>query len=106
MQRGEIKSIIGELGEEFAYGEQNVFGHFVRCGQRIPAKLKINADFMADNAYFATLLVTDEISPVIGEEVTDKNGVLWLIDAVNPLYDKGAVQGYFLTLRTGQGIRA
>lgn len=104
MFRQDIAGIVSELGEEFVYAEKAHFGHLVRCGQKIPQKLKINAEHMADNAFFATLLVTDEFSPVIGEEIEDKNGVVWLIDAVSPVYEKGEVQGYFLVLRTFQGI--
>lgn len=104
MLRSDIESIVFELGEEFAYAEKAHFGHLVRCGQKIPQKLKIYAENMAANAFFATLLVTDEFSPVIGEELEDKNGVVWLIDAVSPVYEKGEVQGYFLVLRSCQGI--
>lgn len=100
----EIESIIRELGEEFDYGGSKYRGHLVRCGQNLPPQLKINADFMPQNAFFATLLVTNEIIPLVGDEVTDMNEVCWLIDTVTPLYSRGEVQGYYLALRTNQGI--
>lgn len=104
MQRHDIESIISALGETFSYKEKDYRGYLVRCGQNLPPQLKINADFMPQNAFFATLLVTNEIIPLVGDEVTDTNEVCWLIDTVTPLYSRGEVQGYYLALRTNQGI--
>ncbi len=104
MLRQEIESIIQDVGEEFDCQGNKYRGHFVRCGQKIPQQLKINADFMPQNAFFATLLITNEIIPLVGDEIADMNAVCWVVDAITPLYDRGEVQGYYLVLRTNQGI--
>lgn len=100
----EIAGIIACLGEEFSSSDTAYFGHLVRCGQKIPAKLGFDPMHYAKNAFYGVLLVSADFLPEIGQEITDANHVSWLVDHIVPLYDRAAVQGYYLLLRTNQGI--